>query len=109
MSKLFTRDGFDIHFEAIEEDMAVEDMLSVAETGCDHSDTIRKVNNGDYEYFCAVVSAHKNGIPLAIDHLGGCIYDTEEAFYTEKNGYFDDMVSTVIAEAKETIQELCEA
>ena len=109
MSKLFTRDGFDIHFEAIEEYIPAEEMFSKKETGCDHSEIIEKINSGEWAYYSAVVSAHKNGIPLAIESLGGCSSEFESDFYTEKNGYFDDMVSTVIAEAKETIQELCEA
>jgi len=109
MKTILTVDGFDIQFEALEEHMPVEDMLSFEECGCDHSSTIRAVNNDEYEYFMARVVATKNGIELAEDILGGCIYVTEETFYTEKNGYFEDMIKTVVAEAKENIKNLCEA
>ena len=107
MNTITTIDGFDIQFEALQEDMAVEDMLSFEETGCDHSSTIKAVNNGKYEYFMAHVVASKNGIELAEDFLGGCIYSTEEEFYNEKNGYFADMAQTVVTEAKETVKALC--
>ena len=109
MKTILTVDGFDIQFEALEEHMPVEDMLSFEECGCDHSSTIRAVQNGKYEYFVAHVTASKNGIQLAEDYLGGCIYETEETFYTAKGDYFSDMTATVVAEAKENIKNLCEA
>ena len=109
MKTITTVDGFDIQFEALTEETPVEDMLSFEECGCDHSSTIRAVNNGEYEYFVAHVVASKNGIELAEDYLGGCIYKTEEEFYNEENGYFVDMTRTVVAEAKEAIKSLCEA
>jgi len=107
MKTIITVEGFEIKFEALEEDIAIERLLSFEDTGCDHSSTIRAVNNGKYEYFVAHVVAVKNGIELADDYLGGCIYKTHEEFYNDKNGYFADMTSTVVAEAKETIEHLC--
>jgi hypothetical protein len=107
MKTILTVDGFDIQFEALTEETPVESMLSFEKCGCDHSSTIRAVNNGEYEYFMARVVAVKNGIELAEDILGGCIYETEEEFYNDKSGYFADMTSTVVAEAKETIKQLC--
>ena len=107
MKTIITVEGFEIKFEALEEDIAIERMLSFEECGCDHSSTIKAVNNGEYEYFAARVVAVKNGIELADDYLGGCIYETHEEFYNEKNGYFADMTKTVITEAKETIKHLC--
>lgn len=109
MEYLFTKDGFDIYFEELNEYMAVEDVLSFKETGIDHSATIKKVNDGTYAYFTARVIAYKNGVELADDYLCGCIYDSVEQFTSSKGDYFDDMVSTVISEAKEKIKSLCEA
>ena len=54
--------------------------------------------------FCAKVSAYCGKYEVATNHLGGCIYKTEEEFYTAKGCYFDDMVDTVIREAKEEVQ-----
>ena len=109
MKHILTKEGFDIHFEELNEDMSVEDLLSFEETGCDHSSTIKKVNNGTYAYFTARVIAFKNGVELADDYLGGCIYKDTEEFTSAKGDYFDDMVNTVITEAKEKIKLLCEA
>jgi len=109
MKTILTVEGFEIKFEALEEYTPIEDMLSFEECGCDHSSTIRDVKNGKCEYFAARVTASKNGIELSEDYLGGCIYETHEDFYNEKNGYFADMTSTVVEEAKETIKTLCPA
>ena len=70
---------------------------------------LKKVNDGTYAYFQAHVVAKKNGVELAEDYLGGCIYESVEAFTSAKNDYFDGMVLTVIKEAKEKIKSLCEA
>ena len=107
MKKLFTKEGFEIWFEALEEHQAIED-LGFGTYGVD-SRTIKAVNAGDYAYFTAHVIAKKNGIALADDYLGSCIYDTEEEFTEAKGDYFEQMVDTVIAEAKANIKSLCEA
>lgn len=107
MRTITTIDGFEIKFAALEEHTPIEEALSFEECGIDHSQTIRDVNNGMYEYFVAHVVAVKNGIELAEDYLGSCIYKTEDEFTNEENGYFADMAKTVVAEAKETVKNLC--
>ena len=109
MKHIKTVDGIEIHFEATPEYESIEDALSFASTGVDHSETIEAVNDGTFAHFIARVVAVKNGIELAEDTLGSCIYEDEDDFTTEVNGYFADMTSTVVAEAKEKIKELCEA
>jgi hypothetical protein len=109
MKHIKQQDGFNIYFEELPEDMAVEDLLSFEETGVDHSSTIKKVNNGTYAYFTAHVVAEKNGVKLADDYLGGCIYKDTDEFINAKGDYFDDMVATVVADAQKKIKQLCEA
>ena len=36
------------------------------------------------------------------------LYESEEQFYTEENGYFQDMVNTVLKEAPQALQDLIE-
>ena len=38
--------------------------------------------------------------------LGGCCYDSPEAFMREKGGYFDDMVANAIDMARDAIAQL---
>lgn len=95
--------GFDVYFEALEEDIPLSDDLEPD----DYEEAIDKISSGEWVYFCAKVSAHKAGIELSNDYLGGCIYASYEQFYTEyKEGYFADMVENAISEAEKTIAEL---
>jgi hypothetical protein len=104
MNKVLEKDGFDIYFEALPEDMPIVDTFSEPE---DIAKAIEKIDSGEWVYFCAKVSAYKEGIELGTDYLGACIYESEEAFYTEyKDDYFADMVDQAIDEAKTTLEEL---
>ena len=97
-----TVDGFEIYFEALEELTALEDFLP------DHTPgQIEEIRN-TCEVFCAKVSTEKSGIELGYDYLGCCIYKTYEDFYTTKECYFDDMVNTVITEAKKSLPKIIE-
>ena len=97
-------DGFKIYFEALEENSCIDENWSDDEEM--RNDTIKKLNNFDLVMFCAKITAEKNGIELADDYLGMCIYENEESFYNTKGCYFDDMCNTVINEAKVAIREL---
>ena len=95
-------EGFDIYFEELPEEQDVYSYLRI-ELGW----TEKEANEYTGEFFCARVSAVKNGIELASDYLGTCIYNNVEDFYTTyKDDYYADMRNTVIVEAKEVIQEL---
>lgn len=98
------REGFTIRFYAEPEDLSPRGEF-MDEDGSDDEETIRKIEDGTYAWFCAKVTASKNGITLATDYLGACCYDTETAFITQ-NGYYEDMVSTVIADARKAFSEL---
>ena len=65
------------------------------------------IERGDLFFFCAKVSARKAGLELGDAYLGGCIYASYEAFYEEKSGYFADLVTEAVANAKEQIEALC--
>ena len=98
-----TIDGFDIHFEALPEDLQLQDTFD--DTVTDIDQLARDIDSGKYEYFCAKVSANKSGVELGTDYLGACLYDSIEQFYTEyHDDYFIDMVSSAIDEAKATIE-----
>ena len=55
----------------------------------------------DNDIFCAKVTAEFEGVELASDYLGGCIYTHAAEFYTDyKDHCFADMVENVMKEAK---------
>lgn len=101
-----TADGFDIRFYACEEFMHPRD--SFDDSCHDIADICDKIDRGVYQWFCAKVTASKNGIELADDYLGGCLYDSCQQF-VEHNDYYADMKASVIKQAKEAIQQLIEA
>lgn len=65
------------------------------------------INSGELKYFCAKVTAEKLGIKLASDYLGGCCYKSIEIFM-QPDGYYPEMVNTVLQEAKKTLASLCD-
>lgn len=96
-----TVEGFDIYFEALNEDISLRDLLPD-----DTEEQLQEIEDNNV-VFLAKVSAEKNGIELSEEYLGGCIYETEEDFYTKyENEYFADMVNTVVKDAKKQIGEL---
>ena len=99
-------EGFTIRFYAIPEDSHPRD--SFDDTCHDIDEICRKIDNGTYVWFVAKVTASKNGIELASDYLGGCLYESCKQFVTD-NDYYADMKARVIEEAKQTIHILAEA
>ena len=97
-----TIDGFEIYFEAVDEICPInilfpENYQSIADD----------IDAGKSELFCACVSARSNGIELATSYLGGCVYESVEAFYTTyKTDSYLDMRTDVIIAARSIITEL---
>lgn len=96
------RDGFKIDFYALAEHITLEQLGYEAE---DAEETRAQLEDGALVMFCAKITASKNGIELASDYLGGCIYKDEKDFINN-DCYYGDMVRTVIAEAKQAIIDL---
>jgi hypothetical protein len=94
--------------------------LSFDDTG----EVAAKLNNGDFIAFCAHARVLYRGTELAEDYLGGCIYESLDAFMDhrevgkqnaeyERKGesgrcgsYFHDMISTVCAEARKELVKM---
>jgi hypothetical protein len=96
------QDGFTIRLSAAPEDHPIDWDF---ETEQDRLDLLEKIDNGTLVYFSARVEAIKCGLVLATDYLGGCCYESVQAFVDE-GGYYQDMVDAVILEAGEMIEEL---
>lgn len=98
---LFEREGFIICFEAEPENLSARYHF-IKECGWTDAE-YRKIKN--FDWFCAKVSAWKDGEELGTDYLGACSYKTTKEFYTKyKNDYFADMVNAAITEAKRKLQ-----
>ena len=94
-------EGFGILFDAEEEYISMRQHF-IKECGWTESQ-YRKIK--DCAWFCAKVSAWKNGEELASTYLGCCCYKTVEEFYTKyHDDYFAQMVQDVVAEAKQVEQ-----
>lgn len=101
------RGGFTIHAYRHDEDMSPLGQFQL-EDGSDDLQIVLDIERGHYDWFGAEVTASKAGIELASDSLWGCCYDSFAQF-VETEGYYGDMVLTVIAEAHNKLAELCAA
>lgn len=100
---LFEREGFIICFEAEPEDRSARHHF-IKECGWTEAEYL-KIKN--FDWFCAKVSAWKDGEELGTEYLGGCCYKNTKEFYTKFNcdgGYFPQMVDAAVVEAKRTLQ-----
>ena len=95
------KDGFVIDTYALPEDINPADVFDMFED----QETLEGIESGKYEWFCAKVTASKNGIKLASEYLGGCCYKNLDDFINQ-DCYYGDMVRTVITEAKDAIKDL---
>ena len=99
--ELENKEGFNLTLSACEEHIPIDETLldeSMLE------ETIKAVENYDLMYFCAKVTASKNGIELGSNYLGCCFEKELEDF--KKSGYLEQMIEEAITEAKETLKEL---
>lgn len=96
-----TVEGFIIYFEAVAEDIPAEEVFSFKQTGVDYSKLIKKIQNGEEEYFCAKVTAVEasTNITRGTAFLGCCVYTPARSFLTE-SGYLEQMISEAVEEAK---------
>lgn len=97
-----TFDGFDITLSALVEHISIADIFD--SSVCDVQDLINKVNRYELMWFCAEVTAYKNGIKLSSEYLGGCLYESLKDFI--KDPYFEDMKIQAIEQSKIIIKEL---
>lgn len=87
------------HFRIVVDAIPDDDLdLSGDETG----EVAARLNSGECIAFCARARAYVDGEQIASDYLGGCIYESLEAF-REPRGYFADMVRNVVAEARKRL------
>lgn len=99
------RDGFIIDLWCQPEE---DDPRGHFASGDDAADqeTIDNIESGRWAWFMATVTASKAGVVLGTDYLGGCCYESCQAFVTE-DGYYPDMVAAAIDQARAKLAEIC--
>jgi len=85
----------------------------------------RAIDNGELMVFCAKAACYLDGLELATDYLGNCIYASPREFMDHLGirahnaklsaeagrrvvcgSYFTDMIHTVIREARQAVRDL---
>jgi len=95
---------FDIYFSWTYENDSLRDHYPD-----DSDDQIKeiatKINRGEMTWFVAKVEAHKCGIELAYEIIGGCLY-ADPLDFVKDNDYYADLKENVIEEASVKLVEL---
>ena len=102
----FNTRNFEVRVDAMEENYPD---LSFDETG----ETAEMIERGDWLCFAVRASVSFNGMELAEDYLGNCIYENTRDFrdhfgmrQNSHDSYFSDMIREVISEARKKINSL---
>lgn len=96
-------EGFDIVFEAIDEDMSPDDSYDWGDE--DHrKEFYGNIESGKWVWFCAKVTASRHDIVLATVYLGGCCYESIDQFIQDV--YYEELRNTVVSEAGQVINKL---
>jgi hypothetical protein len=92
-------DGFDVIVSVAPEDTDPNNHLNDEET-------VQAIANGALDWFMVRVEAQRAGATLGLDYLGGCCYRSALDFVRETDGYYVDMVSRALDDARETIRKI---
>jgi hypothetical protein len=104
-----TREGFDIDLAFCSEDIHPDDLFDWEACG-DREETLRKIDAGLLLWFTARVRVSvdrpdgKASVVIGEDYLGGCLYESVGEFLA--SGYYDDMVSMAVENARDFIDSL---
>lgn len=99
-----TVDGFDIRLTFLDEDVSP---VSVYGEDRDNIEEIcGRINDGTDAWLVAKVTASKKGVELADEYLGCVHYAWDKLDNFRTDGYFEDMVNTVVGLAQDKLTEL---
>ena len=95
--------GFDIHATMLPEDAPPADCFDLPED--DMQEILGNIESGYLQWFCVRIDARKAGRLLGETYLGGCLYKDLQDFVAT-SGYYEDLRSEAIDEARRTINEI---
>ena len=106
--RTFRRGRFTVVVDAVEE-------LDVDLSWDDDGEVGRKLERGEYVAFCARARCLLDGVEIASDYLGNCIYPSFGKFMDHVGisrrapgcgSYFSDMVRNVCREGREAVRRM---
>ena len=98
----YERGGFDIIVDKTWEDLHPRDCFD--DTCYDIEELERKVNDGIYDWFMIRVRVFFKEHEMAVNHLGGCLYERPEEILTD--GTAEDMIQETLYDAQEALLQL---
>jgi hypothetical protein len=98
----FERDGYDIIVDKSYEDIDPKDLFD--ESCCDIKQIYEDINSGNLDWFMLRVRVLVEGLELAEEFLGGCLYEDAREVLTD--GTAEDLIDQAMKEAKTKVYRL---
>ena len=98
----FERDGFEIIVDKSYEDMDPKDCFD--DSQFDISEIHHNIEHGNLDWFMLRVRVLVEGLELASEHLGGCLYEDAQEVLTD--GTAEDLIDMAMTEAKRDVYRL---
>ena len=98
----YERDGFDIIVDKTYEDMHASHCFD--DSVHDIDEIIKDIDRGHLEWFMLRVRVLVEGLELASDYLGGCLYEDPKEILTD--GTAEDIITEAMVEAKSQVYRL---
>ena len=96
------KNGFDIRFFALQPDGELSDQYMYPD---DLAEVLQKIEIGEWLHFGAKIVISKDGIDLAEEYLGQCIY-TSYMDFVLMDDYYSQMCDDGIVQATKVIKKL---
>jgi hypothetical protein len=96
----FKREGLDIIVDKTYEDMHPRD--SFDDSVCDLEEIIKDIDRGHLDWFMLRVRVLVQGLPVAEEWLGGCLY--EDAREVLSDGTAEDIISQAMTSARQRVK-----
>ena len=98
----FTREGYDIIVDKSWEDLNPRDLFDDCVTDLDQ--LVEDINSGRLDWFFLRVRVLVEGLELAAEHVGGCLYENPKDVLTD--GLAEDLIDQALAQAKKKVYRL---
>jgi hypothetical protein len=98
----FSREGYDIIVDKSWEDLNPRDLFDDCVTDLDQ--LVEDINSGRLDWFFLRVRVLVEGLELAAEHVGGCLYENPKDVLTD--GLAEDLIDQALTSAKKEVYRL---
>ena len=98
----FSREGYDIIVDKSWEDLNPRDLFDDCVTDLDK--LVEDINSGKFDWFFLRVRVLVEGLELAAEHVGGCLYENPKDVLTD--GLAEDLIDQAMTRAKGQVYRL---